>query len=194
MSGPRWIPPLLLLCGGCANPQRGPEYIPRSALEFQLGVRALDKTTYGNEVDDQAVFGFTLYTIPKDWPVELEFSFQYSGWDDGDYYYSPTVESSNLELSAGVRRIFGDPEDAVRPYLGGDVAWVSADLDDYYLDVSGDDSSFGYYVHAGIVMPLAALSYWGLDYRTLFDTEIDLGFPGDDGDYYQVSIFWGFAF
>lgn len=185
---------LLLPCGGCESPQHGPEYIPRSAFEFLLGVRVLDSATYGNEVDDQAAFGFTLYTIPNDWPVELEFSFQYSGWDDGDYYHSPTVEGSNLEFSAGLRRVFGPPDQHVRPYLGGGVAWVDADLDDRFLGVSGSDTSFGYYLHAGIVMPMSGMSYWGLDYRVLLDTEIDLGFAGDDGDYYQLSIFWGFAF
>jgi len=157
-------------------------------------VRALDSDTYGNIVDDQAAFGFTLYTIPGDWPVELEFSFQYSGWDDGDYYYSPTVEATNLELSVGLRRVFGTPDQFVRPYLGGGVARIDADLDDYFLGVSGSDSSFGYYLHGGIVMPMAGMSYWGFDYRTVFETDLDLGFPGSDGDYYQISIFWGFAF
>ena len=185
---------LLLPCGGCASARRGPQFIPRSAFEFLIGARYLDDDTYGDEVDGQAALGFTYYTIPNDWPVELEFSLQYAGWDDGSYEHDPTVESTNLELSAGLRRVFGPPDRELRPYLGGGVAWVDADLDDDFLGISGDDSSFGYYLHAGVVMPAGGMSYWGIDFRALFGADLDLGFAGDDGDYFQIGFFWGFGF
>lgn len=116
------------------------------------------------------------------------------GWEAGlhlstgdDTVMGIDVDLTFVELTAGGRYTFSEMG-PVRPYVGAGVDLLEAELtlSSGGIEVSDDESDFGYYAHVGANVPVAGRFALGADVRGLFGTS-------DDFDYVQfvLQLTWG---
>lgn len=136
------------------------------------GSKALDEDDW-EPVESQAEIGADVDFAKKSWPVHLAFAALQSS--DEDTFYTELddelirtkAKASTSELRFGVKKIW-DQTDVMRPYVGGGLAIIDAELKTSVgsrfqgVSVKSDDQGFGLWVSGGI--------YW-----TLFK-RLNLGF------------------
>lgn len=115
----------------------------------------------GLPLDRQDEFGIlTNFGVPNsslNVAVDLLGSSSESNFDSA---YGPGRNTtSTSELDVGVRQLFDIVGTALHPYIGGGLAFVSANYEDrfyyYYASDTDNDSGLGYWVNGGI--------YWSLE-------------------------------
>ncbi len=164
-------------------------------VSLLLGARALDEDDW-SPVEDQVAFGLELDWRGGGAPVGFEVGLSASSEEEDVRVAGLTVdvEAELVEVYGGARWTFGEQD--LRPYVGGGLSFVAADV-----EVSGagataddDDDSLGLYLHGGFQLDVGEYVIVGLDARVLLGTEIDLAGASGDADYFQVGALVGFTF
>lgn len=161
-------------------------------LSLLLGARSLDEDDW-SPVEDQFSLGAEF-----DWTgagSALGFEVGLSGSAEDDHTRSAgvgvDVEVELLEAYGGVRWSFG--EEQLRPYVGGGLSYVEAQVEAEAggASASDDDGSVGLYVHGGFQLDVSRHVIVGLDARALLGTDLDLAGASGDADYLQLAALVG---
>lgn len=168
-------------------PPRDPTIHRDNRVSIYLGQRNLDEDDW-EPVDEQATLGFEYAYEPYGSTVGFEVGIM--GSSDDDEIGATDVEGRTGEIYAGVKKTFG--EDVVRPYVGGGLAFMSAEGEIGPLD--DDDSSAAFYFHLGLAFAISESFFLGLDVRGLAGSDLELGGIDVEGDYGQLAIVMGFGF
>jgi opacity protein-like surface antigen len=160
---------------------------PRGQLAIYLGARGLDQGLW-SPVEDQGVFGFEY--AHQDSPEGFGWEVGLTGSGDEGKFAGLDVRGRTGEVYGGVRKFFGT--DTVRPYLGGGLSAIRAELDVGGSDDS--DTSLAAYLHAGVEFLISPTFFLGIDIRGLFGSSIDIGGVNGDADYGQGAFTFGWRF
>lgn len=184
----RALPILLSLFASCASTEY-PLLQPINKLTFLLGDLDIDENDY-EPVEETEPLGVVVAFLPAGTGVGAEVGILYSK-EDEDLPSGAEVEGTFIEVFGGMRLTYGI--DRIRPYLSLGLAY--ADLD---RDVDGhtavDDTNWGVYLGAGVDIWVSDRIALGVEYRELFDTEIELGgLDSDIGyDIFAVTVSFNF--
>lgn len=154
-----------------------------------LGAKQLEEDDW-EPVDEHDEYGIMLDFRQKSWPVSIALDFLGSTSDEetvSDYVpgYGVvpfTVEAETSEFHLGIRKIW-DQLTPFRPYIGGGLAMVNAEIEGsaYGYKVSDDDNAMGFWFGGGLYITLAGHLNLGVDARisraevTLFDEDGEAG-------------------
>jgi len=175
--------PSLAICGSNSNPDDW-----TGNIDFFLGAKALDEDDW-EPVDEHSEVGLLLDFKQKSWPVSIAVDYLYSWDDDEESSYVPgyglvnfDADGSTSELCIGVRKIW-DNFKHVRPFFGGGIAFIWAELEVEVLgvSVSDDDMGTGLWLGGGVYWTLPEHFNIGLQLRwswaevTLLDIDGEAG-------------------
>ncbi len=147
-----------------------------------LGQKSLDDKDWG-KLDSQGSVGMILDFKKKSWPVSIAVDVIIAGTEErqGDV----KTEGGTLETDIGVRKIFEISGSSFKPYIGGGVALIAADVRNRKDGRSGslqdDDTVVGTWVGGGLYYAATEQFNIGLDLRysqgevTLFDEDLEAG-------------------
>ena len=146
-----------------------------------LGAKTLDRADW-EPLEDQTEIGVLLDFKKKTWPVSIAIDFLQS--EANETISDPVtglglgIDAETTEIDLGVRKIW-DRNGKARPYIGGGLALISAELSAQLsgIRVSLDDDAEGYWINAGIYWTLAESFNIGLDLRY---SQADVTFLGVD--------------
>lgn len=148
-------------------------------VNFFLGQKSLDSDDWA-PLDDQGEFGVLVDFKQRSWPVSVAIDILVSA-DEETVLGSP-VDGITSEINGGVRKIWEVTGSSVRPYIGGGLALIAADLERRnFTTVSDDDNSLGIWLNAGVYWTLGQSFNLGLDLRyskaevTLFGVDVEAG-------------------
>src|SRR3972149_8799309 len=115
-------------------------------MNLFLGQKTLDSGDW-EPLDKQGEVGLTFDVKKDDWPVSLAVDILASR--DEDTVLGVDVEGSTTEVDFGVRKVWDTK--TVRPFVGGGLAIVSAEIEAEFLGVFGSDrdSALGFWANAG---------------------------------------------
>ena len=134
-----------------------------------LGAKALDEDDW-KPAEDHDEFGILVDFKKKEWPVSIAIDLLHSEGDGSAYepfsglYID--MDGETTELNVGVRKIW-DQHAYVRPYVGGGLAFISADVSGSSLGViiTDDDNAVGFWINGGVYWTLGTSFNIGLDLR-----------------------------
>lgn len=156
-------------------------------IGLYVGQRSLDEDEW-EPVENQATFGIE-YAHEKPDSAGFEIGVMASG--DEDDFAGLDIELNTREIYAGIVKSFRS--EGIRPYLGGGLALIRADV-----EVSGigdaDDDSPAAYVHGGVAFDIPPSLFLGIDLRMLFGSDLEPAGVETDVDYAQLAFVLGFAF
>jgi opacity protein-like surface antigen len=139
-------------------------------------------------VDGQSEWGVTV-SLDFDWPVMLAVDLLSSSDDSTRtvvtaYELQYRTDVDRTELDVGVRKLFL-AERRLEPYVGGGLAWMRLDVRQVAMGSLGpmteftdtilddDDSSFGFWLNAGLLYRIGSHLNIGVDVR-YSDAEVEL--------------------
>lgn len=145
-----------------------------------LGHKSLDDKDWP-QLDSQFAVGVLFDIKHNSWPVSIAADIIGSG--DVHENGSQKDEGYTVETHLGIRKIFEFPSYSIKPYLGGGIAFVNAELKDKdgATTLSEDDSAVGAWVGGGMYVGLSSHFNLGLDVRyskaevTLFNVDREAG-------------------
>lgn len=163
-----------------------------------IGSKALEEDDW-EPMESQSEVGADIDFAKKSWPVHLAFAALQSS--DEDTFYAELddemimarAKATTSELRFGVKKIW-DQAAVMRPYIGGGVAIISAELKTsagsrfHGVSVKSDDQGFGLWVSGGIYWTLFERLNLGFSVGyskatvNLFDTDSESG--GSHGAFY----------
>ena len=115
-----------------------------------------------------------------DWPVNVAIDILVSA--DEATELGIRFESITSEINGGVRKIWEVSGSSFRPYIGGGLAIISAELEGTsFTTVSDDDSSLGIWLNGGVYWTLGRSFNLGLDLRysraevNIFGVDVEAG-------------------
>lgn len=152
-----------------------------------LGMKYLDEGDWA-PIEDQLESGITVDFKQQGWPVSIAIGYLLSSDDSFGLYYFPgigtitNVQGETTELSIGVRKIW-DHSPVVRPFIGGGIGLISAELEAWPFanTVSDDDDAIGIWIGGGVYWTLAGHFNLGFNLRwskaevTLFGVDSEAG-------------------
>lgn len=149
-------------------------------LNFFLGQKTLDKDDW-EPLEEQAEFGILVDFKPQHWPLSI--AIDLLGSSDEEPIFGVDVQGRTSELDIGVRKIWEIPGATIKPFIGGGLAFISAELEGRYgyASISDDDSGTGYWVNAGVYWTIGPAFNLGLEWRysqaevTLYGIEAEAG-------------------
>lgn len=127
-----------------------------------LGMKYLDEDDW-EPLEDQNEFGIKVDFKQQGWPVSIAIDYLSSSGDDTMLLYDPILgnvlfdfEGETSELCLGVRKIW-DHSPKVRPFIGGGIAFINAEIGGRALgiSVSDDDNVIGVWIGGGVYWTLA---------------------------------------
>lgn len=150
-----------------------------------LGSKALDEDDW-KPADEHGEFGVLIDFRKQEWPVNIAIDILHSEGDGSAY--EPLsglfidMDAETTEINPGVRKIW-EPGATVRPYVGGGLAFISADasLSALGITVSDNDDAVGFWINGGVYWTLGTSFNIGIDLRyshakvTLFDVDAEAG-------------------
>lgn len=156
-----------------------------------LGIRLLDESLLEQaKVDEQDQFGILIDFRPNDWPINMAIDILQSEADESAFDpftgLGASIELEFTEVQLGVRKLW-DRSRTVRPYIGGGLSYLTADIsasvsDPFFsISVTDDDSSFGIWAGGGLYWTLGEAFNVGLDVRhslnevSFGDLDVDAG-------------------
>lgn len=162
-------------------------------VTLYVGQRSLDEDDW-TPLEDQTAFAIEFAHEPEDSVIGFELGL--AGSADDTIVNGVDVEARTAELYAGVVKSFLRNKGAVRPYIGGGISLISAEIEASAggQTVDDDDSSVAGYLHGGAAVHLGSAFYLGVDLRVLFGSEVSLFGFDIDADYTQLTAFLGLAF
>lgn len=149
-------------------------------VNFFLGQKALESNDWA-PLEDQVAFAVLFDFKLSGWPVSL--AVDTLGSYDDITIAGNTVEGSTAELDIGVRKIWEPAGSSVRPYIGGGLAFINAEVRESYsyYTYSDDDTGMGFWLNGGVYWTLSHHFNLGLDLRysqaevTVFDYDAEAG-------------------
>jgi len=154
-----------------------------------LGVKFLDEIDW-EPLDEQVEAGIDIDFRRREWPISLAAAFVYS-MDDDDVD-GIDLDGSTAELRLGIRKIW-EPDQTIRPFIGGGMVLLKADLDSEYqgAKISDDDTAVGIWINGGIYWTLNR--FLNLGFNLGFSTgEVTLfGYDADAGGF-QSALLLGY--
>lgn len=178
-----WSFPALAASGPSSSP-----YAWTGNINVFLGMKYLDEDDW-EPVEEQEEFGITVDFKQQGWPVSIAIGYSSSSADETELIYDPIwgivpfeFEGETSELCLGVRKIW-DYFPAVRPFIGGGIALISAEAKGTALgiSISDDDDAAGIWIGGGIYWTLGEYFNIGFDLRwskaevTLLDIDVEAG-------------------
>lgn len=146
-------------------------------VNFFLGGKSLDENDW-EPVDQHAEFGVLVDFKQQDWPVSIALDFL--GSVEEATQSGINYEGTTSEFDVGVRKIWGAEGTKIRPYIGGGLAFVSAEFKGTaFTTVSDDDNGTGIWLNGGVYWTLNQSFNIGLDLRY---SQADVTLFGVDGD------------
>lgn len=146
-------------------------------VNFFLGQRMLDKDDW-EPLEEQTQFGLLVDFKKENWPVSIAIDYLSSNDEVTQYdtfsALNWTFEASTTEIDVGVRKIFDGSGSQMKPYVGGGVAFIDAEVEvtNGFLTVKDDDNGTGFWLNGGV--------YWTLGQG--FNLGVDLRYSSADGD------------
>jgi opacity protein-like surface antigen len=147
-------------------------------VNVMYGQKNLDDDDW-EPVEDQREYGIMFdFKANDNWPISIALDLLFSD-DDGDYY-GVDIEGETQEFNLGVRKYFPvTPQ--FKPYVGGGLAYISAEYSGSYagVGVSDDDSEVGFWLGGGAVFTFAERINIGVDLRY---SQAEVTLYGVDGE------------
>ena len=144
-----------------------------------LGQKTLDEDDW-SPIDKQPEFGVLLDFKQQDWPVSI--AIDLLGSADDTTVAGVLIEGSTSEFDVGIRKIWEVSGSPIRPYIGGGLAFVNAEVKGTYIfTVTEDDSGTGIWLNGGVYWTLSQHFNLGLDLRysqadvTLYGIDVQAG-------------------
>lgn len=153
-----------------------------------LGTKILDQDDWA-PVDEHFEGGVLIDFRQKSWPISIAIDLL-SSYDEEDVSiaalnfgtFDANLEGSTTELNFGVRKIW-DNFSFVRPFIGGGIAFINAEVKGTALgvSVSDDDTGVGVWFDGGVYFNLTEHFNLGWDVRwskaevTLFNIDGEAG-------------------
>jgi outer membrane protein with beta-barrel domain len=160
---------------------------------FLIGTKHLDSDDW-EPLEDQDALGLELTFGKSTWPINIAVDLFSTSATEDDFTVNlglpvtVDLEGSTMELDLGARKVWG--KNMTRPFLGGGLAVISADLD-AEID-QDDDVGMGLWVGGGVFWRIGSRFNIGGSVRysdvnvNLFDVDGDAG-----GLTYGVILGWG---
>ena len=121
------------LGGEIAGGEPDPDYLVNVSaneytgnVNFFLGQKSLDSNDW-EPLDEQGEFGVLVDWKQVSWPVSIAIDILVSA-DEATILGTP-VDAITSEINGGVRKIWEVTGSSVRPYIGGGLALISADIE-----------------------------------------------------------------
>lgn len=153
-----------------------------------LGAKILDEDDWA-PLDEQFEGGILFDIRNTSWPISIAIDFLAS-YDEEDVSvavlnfgtFNTNLEGNTTEFNLGVRKIWDTPS-VVRPFIGGGIAFINAEIKGTALgiSVSDDDSGVGVWFDGGAYVTLGGHFNIGVDVRwskaevTLFNVDGEAG-------------------
>jgi opacity protein-like surface antigen len=145
-----------------------------------LGSKHLDDKDW-SPLDSQESIGFMLDIKKKSWPVSITYDLFVSG--DVNEKGPVKDEAYIVENQFGIRKTFVLEDSKMRPYVGGGVTFVSAEIKNKTAttSVKDDDDGTGVWIGAGWYVGVTESFDTGFDVRyseaevTIFDQDLEAG-------------------
>lgn len=153
-----------------------------------LGAKILDEDDWA-PVDEHIEAGVLIDFRQKSWPISIAIDLL-SSYDEEDVSiavlnfgtFDANLEGNTTELNFGVRKIW-DNFSIVRPFIGGGIAFINAEVKGTALgvSVSDDDTGVGVWFDGGVYFNLTEHFNLGWDVRwskaevTLFNIDGEAG-------------------
>lgn len=136
------------------------------------GRKTLDGDDWDN-LDKQSEAGFMLAIKKESWPVSITYDLFVS--HEEDEVGTVTNEGFTVENQFGIRKSFEWDGSRLRPYIGGGITVVSAEIETRTADSSSkdDDWGTGYWLGAGLLFRVAESFDIGADVR-YSDADVDI--------------------
>lgn len=148
-------------------------------VNFLLGTKSLDKDDWG-PFDEQVAFGVLIDFKQQNWPISI--AIDLLGSLDQETLSGVETEGSTTEIGLGIRKIWEVSGSSIRPFIGGGLAFVSAELKtNTFVTVSDDDTGTGIWLNGGVYWTLGPHFNLGLQARyskaevTLFNVDGEAG-------------------
>lgn len=148
-------------------------------VNFFLGQKSLDSDDW-QPLDEQGEFGVLVDFKQSHWPVSVAIDILVSA--DEATELGVNLEGITSEINGGVRKIWDVSGSSIRPYIGGGLAIISADLEaSAFTTVSDDDNSVGIWLNGGVYWTLGKSFNLGLDLRysraevTILGVDVEAG-------------------
>jgi hypothetical protein len=148
-------------------------------VNFLLGQKSLESDDWG-ELDSQLAFAVLVDFKQEQWPISIALDFL--GSYDERTEMGVDIEGTTSEFDAGVRKIWAVSDGTIKPYIGGGIAFINAELKAIdFFTVSDDDNGVGFWLNGGIYWTLNQHFNLGFDLR-YSDAEVTLfGVDGEAG-------------
>ncbi|HKY32259.1 MAG TPA: outer membrane beta-barrel protein [Candidatus Polarisedimenticolia bacterium] len=149
---------------------------------FFLGFKMLDEDDW-EPLESQPAFGAEVSWGGDDWPILIATDLLLSADDDDEF--GADVEARTAELDLGVRKIW--EVDNVRPYVGGGIGLISAEVEveTPLGDVDDDDNAIGLWAGGGVFWRLGERFNLGVSGRW---SKAEVEFAGADVEAGGLSL------
>lgn len=184
-----------VLCASCAATSSEPprREAPQSVDNHQrvsiyLGQRELNEDDWA-PLEDQLSFALEYAREESDtmgWEIGL------AGSGDSETVLGIDLDVTMSEFYGGVVRSFRSEDSSARPYIGGGLTFITAEIK--APGTSVDDSVLAGYVHAGITVDVSDSFYVGLDIRKVLGADVEYFGAEGDADYLQAAVVFGWGF
>jgi opacity protein-like surface antigen len=132
-------------------------------VNFLLGQKSLDSDDW-TPLEDQLAFAVMFDFKQDNWPVSI--ALDLLGSYDEQTELGVKFEATTSEFDAGVRKIWEVSDGTIKPYIGGGIAFVNAEIKATdFVTVSDDDNAVGYWLNGGIYWTLNQHFNLGFDLR-----------------------------
>jgi len=191
--------PLLFLClSACAaTPAPGAaasvDVMERvTTMRLLGGIRELDDDDW-EPLESHVLVGVELDSYRPADPIGFELGGSFSEDEESDSAGADFIdgEVDAFEIYAGARKTWHATDGLVRPYLGAGLTFISGEVEvegsiaGIPFSGSDDDSTLGFYAHAGLAVFVSERVSLGADLRGVLGAEFD----DLDGDYLQAAGF-----
>jgi len=153
-----------------------------------LGAKILDDDDWA-PVDEHGEIGVLIDFKQKSWPISIAIDLLFSSDEEDVSFavlnfgtFNANLEGNTTEFNLGVRKIW-DNLSKVRPFIGGGIAFINAEVKGTALgiSVSDDDTGVGVWFDGGVYFTLTEHFNIGADVRwskaevTLFNIDGEAG-------------------
>lgn len=130
---------------------------------FILGTKSLESDDWG-PFDEQLAVGVLVDFKQKNWPISM--AIDLLGSLDEETISGVKTEGSTSEFDIGIRKIWEVSGSSIRPFIGGGIAFITAEQKlTNGISVSVDDSATGIWLNGGVYWTLGQHFNLGLQAR-----------------------------
>lgn len=151
-------------------------------INFLLGSKSLDEDDW-EPVEDHGAFGLLIDFKKKTWPISIAIDNIGSAAEEDEG--SNEINGSTSELDIGIRKIWEPAGRKIRPFVGGGLALISAELSskdtNTFVKIEDDDVGAGLWFESGVYWTVTPHFNIGLDLRVsvaeveLFNEDVEVG-------------------